>query len=377
MSQTVALLVDSYRDLNSRKLFWITLALSGLVVLAFLAMGIDANGITIFGLPVKGTPISTDVISPATFYKALFLALGVKIWLTFVAAILALVSTGGMFPDLLTGGSIDLYLSKPISRLRIFITKYLTGLLFAAMQVAVFSAASFIVLGFRAKVWLPGVFWAVPTVLAFYSYLYCICVLVGVLTRSAAASILMTVLFMFGVWGVHVTEANILLVSQMKNEIVARRLTARLANTTRELRKTEAMDPGVLRDSRLSYYRKRIDSDAAQQRTNSEDGHWLKTWHDRAYWCAAALPKAQETVDLMQRRLLSAAELQSPDADSRDAEQEPRMLMFGRTTDDDFAKAKAQDVLRKRSLKWVLGTSLLFELAVVSLAGWVFCRRDY
>jgi hypothetical protein len=30
-----------------------------------------------------------------------------------------------------------------------------------------------------------------------------------------------------------------------------------------------------------------------------------------------------------------------------------------------------------RSVAWVVGTSLGFEAVVLSLAAWVFCRRDY
>ncbi len=36
-TQTWGLLVDAYRELNSKKLFWVVLMLSGLVVLAFAA----------------------------------------------------------------------------------------------------------------------------------------------------------------------------------------------------------------------------------------------------------------------------------------------------------------------------------------------------
>src|SRR5205085_9269224 len=104
----------------------------------------------------------------------MFSELGVGIWLTFAALILAIVSTASLFPDLITGGAIDLYLSKPISRLRLILTKYATGLLFVALQVLVFCAASFLVIGLRGGVWEPRLFLAVPIVLCFFSYLFCI-----------------------------------------------------------------------------------------------------------------------------------------------------------------------------------------------------------
>jgi hypothetical protein len=44
--------------------------------------------------------------------------------------------------------------------------------------------------------------------------------------------------------------------------------------------------------------------------------------------------------------------------------------------------AKRTDVevnnqLRDRSVSWIVGTSLLFEAAVLGLAAWIFHRRDF
>ena len=39
LTQTLALLLDAYRELNAKKLFWITMILSGVIVLAFAAVG--------------------------------------------------------------------------------------------------------------------------------------------------------------------------------------------------------------------------------------------------------------------------------------------------------------------------------------------------
>src|SRR4051812_10750859 len=132
--QTGAVFVDAYRELNARKMFWVVLVISGLVVIAFAGVGIDEKGLSIFGfsLPI---PFNTTMMPRADFYKMIFDSAGVGFWLSWLATILALISTAGIFPDMLTGGSIDLYLSKPISRLRLFLTKYLSALLFVALQV--------------------------------------------------------------------------------------------------------------------------------------------------------------------------------------------------------------------------------------------------
>src|SRR3954452_14384656 len=81
ITQTIALLVDAYRDLQSRKLFWITLVLSVLVAGVFAFVGIDPVGITIFGKHVRGVPFNSNLISPADFYKFVFTTLAIPLWL--------------------------------------------------------------------------------------------------------------------------------------------------------------------------------------------------------------------------------------------------------------------------------------------------------
>lgn len=33
--------------------------------------------------------------------------------------------------------------------------------------------------------------------------------------------------------------------------------------------------------------------------------------------------------------------------------------------------------MRKRTVGWIVGTSVTFELVILTLAAWIFCRRDY
>ncbi len=183
MSQTLALIWDAYRDLNSRRMFWIVLILSTLVAGSFAAIGLTSTGFKIFYWELHSPILNSKEMAPGDFYKSIFLNYGIGFWLTWLATVLALISTASLFPDFLAGGAVDLYLSKPISRLRLFLTKYLCGLLFVALQIGCFCAASFAVIGLRGRAWEPGIFLAVPIVLLFFSYLFCFCVLIGVWTH--------------------------------------------------------------------------------------------------------------------------------------------------------------------------------------------------
>jgi len=54
------------------------------------------------------------------------------------------------------------------------------------------------VLGIRGGVWEPGLFISIPIVVIFFSYLFAICVLLGLITKSTIASLLLTLLIWFG-----------------------------------------------------------------------------------------------------------------------------------------------------------------------------------
>ena len=187
MSQTLAIFLDAYRELNAKRMFWVTLALSGLFIGGFALLGIGNGSLTVLGFDFP-------VPMPELMYKVVLRQAVIGFWLAWGATVLALVSTAGIFPDFLAGGSVDLYLAKPIGRVRLFLTKYAAGLLFVLLQVLVFTVGAFLVAGLRAGQWEPSLFLAVPLVVCFFSYLYAVCVLLGVLTRSTIAALLLSAL---------------------------------------------------------------------------------------------------------------------------------------------------------------------------------------
>ena len=206
MIQTLALLHAAYRELNARKLFWVTLALSGLVVAAMAIVGLNEDGLTILWWQFDLAFLNTKIMPVDVFYKFIFAQLAVPYWLAWLATILALISTASIFPDMVSGGSIDILLSKPIGRARLFLTRYVTGLLFVLLQVGVFTIAAFLVIGIRGGSWEPWILISIPLVLLFYSYLFSVCALLGTITRSTIASFLITMLFWLLVFGVNSGE---------------------------------------------------------------------------------------------------------------------------------------------------------------------------
>jgi len=388
MRQTWAILLDGYRALAAKKLFWIVLILSGLVVAAFGAVGINEEGLTFFWWE-SGFGPTTANLPMDVFYKTMFVSLGIGFWIAWLATMLALVSTAGLIPDFLSDGSIDLTLSKPVGRLRLFLTKYASGLLFVALQVLVFCVASFLVLGLRGGTWEWGVFIAVPMVTIFFSYLYAMCALLGVLTRSTMASLLLTLLVWFVIWGVQTTEQSLLFfrtmdeqrIEALQEDIERREVDLAQMSEQEGAGIVEGLKNAVSRPSREKAIERR-----QEQVERAEDR--LKTvarFHDGALIARTVLPKTGETIGLIERWLIDLAELPDLSEDpgpvfpaTPEAEgEEPEELRMENEALQQRTQQRVVEKIRERSVLWILGTSLAFEAIILAIASWIFVRRDF
>lgn len=415
LTQTMAMLVDAYRELNSRKMFWITLVLSGIVVAGIACVGIDKNGLTVLWWSFPLDLFNTTYLSAAAFYKQVFLTLGFNIWLSWVATILALISTASIIPEFVTGGSIELSLSKPIARLRLFLTKCMAGLLFVGLQVSVFAVASFLVIGLRGGDWEWAIFYSIPLVLLFFSYLYCVGVLVGLLTRSTIAALLLTLLFWFVLFVLHAGEQGVLSF-KLRNEQALAEIDRQVAALPATIEKTQARitdlgtppaqesdDDRAKREGRIATLQAslaglqlRLNNEKAKRPEYESTLSTLTKWHTGLFAVKTLLPKTTETMALLERRLVPMddfarlREAQDERRSERRREREERRS----ARDPDVPSVEAgngdgggnfetevsrrqQEIVRSRSVLWVIGTSLAFQLVVLGIACWIFTRRDF
>lgn len=389
MTQTLALFVDAYRELNHRKLFWVTLALSGVIVLAFAAIGNDDEGLTIFHWSIPFPFVSTAFIPKADFYKIVFSTLGVGFWLSWIASIIALVSTASIFPDFVDRGSIDLMLSKPIGRARLFLTKFATGLMFAAIQVTVFTVAAVLVIGIRGGDWEPWLLIAIPLVVIFYSYLFAVQAVIGLLTRSVIASVIGVMLFWMTISLVQSGD-TVTLAWRVTQEITVERREARLESSTERAaeyeaerlelsRKVEAGDDSLkealaeatsesdLRAARLINARTELEDERESLEIATTVNGWLHAAN-------TVLPKTGETIGLLERLLVKHAGLTMPD----DGDDDDNIRQFGAMVGErEFNERMTEALDESHSYAWILGTSLGFEALVLGFGVWRFSRRDF
>lgn len=401
MRTTWAMLLDAYRELNAKKLFWITMAISALVVVAFACVSTTPKGLKILAWEFENPFFNSILLPNAAFYKLMFQTFGINFWLTWAASIIGLIATCSMIPDFIAGGSIELTLSKPVSRFRLFITKYAAGLVFTFLQVLVFTTAVFLLIGIRGGEWSPRVFLAVPIVTLTYSYLFAMCAFVGMLSRSAIFSLIATIIFWVAIFAADTVESGFMLGLRTQSEVQVERLNKEIAAFEEKPKAEDGTNAGPsdakepskgLIDRAAAMFKPRkappslpklkgelVVAEKAKER-------WTR-WHRIAFAVKTILPKTRETTNLVSRVILPESQMKGfKDAQLQQAIESQRAFREARNGegDDDipaFADVRiASEVERRinqRSVWWVLGTSLGFEALVLALTGWMFSRRDF
>lgn len=123
--------------------------------------------------------------------------------------IVALIVTAGFVPNMLTKGTVDFLVVKPISRPALLIYKYLGGLTFVFFNAIILVGGTWIAFGLTTGNWSPWYLTSIFVLTFYFAILYSMSVLIGVLTRSALASILITIGFWFVLWVINQTFVGI------------------------------------------------------------------------------------------------------------------------------------------------------------------------
>lgn len=313
--QLWAVIVDSFRESLDRKIFWVLIILSSLIALAMASVGFDGDHVSfVFGLWGSETEqynpaleIGRSKLIGIVVYYLLGAIVG---W---IGVVLMLIATAGIFPSFVEHGAIEVVLSKPIHRARLFLYKYLGSMIFVLLQAGFFVGLTFLVMGIRWGLWAPGYLLAAPLLVLMFSYVFCVSALVGVRTRSPVAAILISI----GAW-------------------VAFSLVQQAPGAFEVFPK--------LKEYRAFHTAVRVVS-------------WIPPKTGDFPYLAARWAGAGTSLDVMPDEFLNAA---------TDAER-------GQVN---RARALEERELLKNPIHSV-GSSLLFEAAVVFFAMWRFSRRDF
>ena len=195
MRPYLAIIKDSFHEARASKLFWLLIAASTLLLVALVPFGFDeAKG----SFHYAGNELP-KIFSAFGKEQALQQAVGIIItWiLGMVGLWLAILVTAGFIPNTFQEGSIDLLLSKPVSRPALFLAKFSGGCTFYFFNVLYLASGLFLLLGARFSYWEPKLLYCTLLSLFVFVIYYSISSITGLIWKNTIVCVILTLVF----WG--------------------------------------------------------------------------------------------------------------------------------------------------------------------------------
>jgi len=193
MKAFVASVEDVFREASARWTLLAYFALSSLFILIFaFAVNLDIvdgalAGAKLFGRSVEFRGGSVDLDRLVLGFES-----GFSAFLYLVGTFLAVFATAHLVPRLQEKGTVDLYLSRPVGRVPLLLSRYAAGLLLSASNLLYLIGSIWIIVIWKTKVAHPRFLLGGGVILFAIAALLAFAFLVGVVTSSTGVSIMAT-----------------------------------------------------------------------------------------------------------------------------------------------------------------------------------------
>jgi ABC-type transport system involved in multi-copper enzyme maturation permease subunit len=184
---------DVFREAAARWTLAAYFALSTLFILIFaFAVNLDIVNGALAGAKLFGREI--DLPSSRVDLDRLVLGFesGFSAFLYLVGTFLAVFATAHLVPRMQEKGTVDLYLSRPVGRVPLLLSRYAAGLLLAAANLVYLIGAIWAIIIWKTKVVHPRFLLGGGVILFAIAALLAFAFLVGVVTSSTGVSIMST-----------------------------------------------------------------------------------------------------------------------------------------------------------------------------------------
>ena len=112
-----------------------------------------------------------------------------------VGLLVGIVVTANVMPQMFDPGTLNLLLSKPITRSGLYLTRFAGGCTQIAICAAYLFTGTWLWLGLAIGVWDQAFLWSIPIYVLVFAIYYCVSALVGLLYRSPILAVVATVVF--------------------------------------------------------------------------------------------------------------------------------------------------------------------------------------
>ena len=191
---------DVMREAAAR---WTLLAyffLSSLFIVIFaFAVNLDIVEGSLAGAKLFGNQVNMSGSQVSIEKLVLGFESGFSGFLYFLCTFLAIFATAHLVPRMQEKGTIDLYLSRPVARVKLLMSRYVAGLLLAGANIFYLIFSMWLIVVWKTHVIHPRFLFAGLIILFVVATLLAFAFLVGVVTSSTAVSIMTTyAIFFFG-----------------------------------------------------------------------------------------------------------------------------------------------------------------------------------
>lgn len=124
---------------------------------------------------------------------------GFSVFLYIICTFMAVFATAHLVPRMLDKGTVDLYLSRPVSRVHLLLSRYIAGLILSASNLVYLIGTVWLIVVWKTGVTNPRFLLGGAIIFMVIAVLLAFAFLVGVVTSSTAVSIMTTFgIFFFG-----------------------------------------------------------------------------------------------------------------------------------------------------------------------------------
>lgn len=202
----LTIIQNTFREALAKKIFIGYYIFYAIVILfMFFAANTDS---------IQGVMALADAKQAVTFVETGFLTLAFPLILFF-----SLISTSSFFPSMLEKGTIDLMISKPISRFNILLSKYLGAVLFVFASMVFLFGSIWLILSAKSGYWDVTFLFSIITMTLAFAVMYSIVILISLLTQSTIVSILVNFFLIFVLCPI-LSSREIIIFPLIQNETV-------------------------------------------------------------------------------------------------------------------------------------------------------------
>jgi ABC-type transport system involved in multi-copper enzyme maturation permease subunit len=180
----IPIILNTFREAIAKKIFIGYYIIYTIIILVFLfAVNLET---------VEGVISLTDVQQSVISLEAIMTSVSYLLVLIF-----CIISSASFIPSMVDKGTIDLLISKPLSRFKILMSKYLGAVIFVGVSLVYFIGAIWLILSLKSGFWNFSFLFTILSLTFAFAVMYSIVVFIGLTTQSSVIAILVNLFLLF------------------------------------------------------------------------------------------------------------------------------------------------------------------------------------